>query len=205
MSNGLFDGSNNGLFNGLTNGLFDGEKKLTVLINEPFNGVSSNYTTVNNSTGGITANAAWTLRANGYVYSGSTPYTLKTLNGEGAIITNSDAQGGPVSNVTETILTFKKLDCTNNKGIFISFDGYHRISGGNILAIEVSYDKGITWSRIVRYVNSVTSLTAGLFTRYRTQYIPACGGKQDVRIRLYYRAQWGFYWMVNNFKIIAIN
>jgi hypothetical protein len=70
-------------------------------LSENFNEATNNWTTINNSTGGVPADAAWILRPNGYSY--SSPATIFNSNDNSQFyLSNSDDQGS--SSITSTIL-----------------------------------------------------------------------------------------------------
>jgi hypothetical protein len=92
-----------------------------VAINENFNsGIPGTWTTTNTSTGGTTANAAWTSRANGYSYS-ATAYNSNDASS--FVMSNSDAQG--LGGTTATSLATPIFSLANYTAASLSFYHYY--------------------------------------------------------------------------------
>ncbi|HQE37619.1 MAG TPA: hypothetical protein PL022_11465, partial [Limnochordia bacterium] len=72
----------------------------TIIVSENFNGTTHSFTAINNSTGGTPADAAWTLRPDGYYYSYT---TFHSNDNSQFIMSNSDDQGSGGTTNTELI------------------------------------------------------------------------------------------------------
>lgn len=161
---------------------------------EKFNNTSNNWVAVNNSTGGISANAAWTSRPNGYNYHGS---TFTSNDATRFYLTNSDAQGS--GSVTKTILTSPAIDLTGFSNATLSF--YHHLNyvGGETAVVEVSPD-GATWNTIPggSYTGSVG--TPSNFVNAALN-LDAYAGMSAIYIRFRYEANWDGWWAIDNISI----
>lgn len=161
---------------------------------EKFNATTNNWVAVNNSTGGIPANAAWTQRPNGYIYHGA---TFNSNDATKFYLSNSDAQGS--GSVTKTTFTSPAIDLTGFSSATLSY--YHHLTyvGGETAVVEVSPD-GSTWAAIPggTYTGSVG--TPGNFVNAALN-LDAYAGMPVIYIRFRYEANWDGWWAIDNISI----
>lgn len=169
----------------------------TVIYSENFNGINS-WTTANTSTGGVPANASWTLRTSPYTYSSGTWNTTISSNDASQFyFSNSDAQGSPSLNRTMTYLTSPTINLSGYTSATLSFWHYLRYIGGNKARVEISTDGGTTWGLITAFAASRG--TASSFVNATADLSAYVG--LSVKIRFYYDASWDYGWAVDNINI----
>jgi hypothetical protein len=158
------------------------------ILSQDFNGAVTGWTTVNNSTGGTVANAAWLL----YL---SSP-TFKSNDSTNFILSNSDAQGS--GSQTRTILNAPVINLTNYSSCNLNFWHYFRYNGAPDSAIiEVSIDNA-NWTREAFYVATDGDAVAWLNKNVNLNtYI----GQATVYVRFRFTANWGYYWGIDNVNI----
>jgi len=169
---------------------------------EKFNAATNNWTTINNSTGGLTANSAWTLRNSVYNY--STTYWTFAMSSNDATqfyLTNSDAQGSPGTNRTLTYLVSPSVNLAGLTSATFSFWHYLRYLGGNKAQVQASTDGGVTWS-ILKIFTANTG-TASAFVN-STVDITSLVGYADVKFRFLYDARWSYGWAIDNVKVTGV-
>ncbi|MCF6130237.1 fibronectin type III domain-containing protein [Flavobacterium sp. AS60] len=168
-----------------------------VIYSENFNG-SNSWTTTNTSTGGIPANASWTLRTSPYTYSSGTWNTTISSNDASQFyFTNSDAQGTPSSNRTMTYLTSPTINLSGYTSATLSFWHYLRYIGGNKAWVQVSTDGGATWILVTAFTASRG--TASAFVNATADLSAYVG--LSVMLRFYYDATWDYGWAIDNINI----
>lgn len=149
------------------------------------------WTTVNNSTGGTPANAEWTLRPSGYIYSS---VTYSSNDASQFYMANSDAQGsGGTTNVTLTSPSFSTVDYSS---VSLSYYTYYRQDLASF--VEYSLD-GTSWNTI-----QTLSSTIGTASNFVQQIVnlPAQALNQAVvYIRFQYNGTYGWYWSIDNVVI----
>ncbi|MFH0895242.1 MAG: T9SS type A sorting domain-containing protein, partial [Bacteroidota bacterium] len=168
----------------------DAQATQSILV-EAFNGASNAWTTTNTSTVGTPANAAWTLRADGYVYSGT---TFNSNDNSQLYLTNSDAQGS--GGITATTLESPAFSTIGMSSLAVDFYHYFRYVAGDSAIVEV-YD-GSVWTPATSYVATVGTSTA--FVNANVD-LSAYVGLPVVKVRFRYEATWGYYWAVDNVTI----
>lgn len=169
------------------------------IFNEDFNAATNSWIKTNASTGGIVANAAWTLRTSPYVYSSS--YWNTTISSNDAsqfYFTNSDAQGGPTTNRTLTYLESPSISLAGYTSASLSFYHYLRYIGGTKARVEISIDGGATWNLINSYL--ATQGTASSFVNANFS-LNSYVGNSNVKIRFLFDATWDWGWAIDNVKI----
>lgn len=166
-----------------------------VVFEDDFNGATSNWTTVNNSTGGVNpAISAWTLQA-----SGVTPPTpaISSPDNSQFYISNSDAAGS--GTLTETILTSPAFSTIGVSEANLSFQHFFRqFLESSTAVVEISSD-GTTWTQLSSYTTTVGAATA--FVDVNLILPESFLGLSQVYIRFKYNANWGFYWAIDNVSI----
>ncbi|MBS1742523.1 MAG: fibronectin type III domain-containing protein, partial [Bacteroidetes bacterium] len=162
----------------------------TSLINQNFNG-ANDWTTANASTGGTPASAAWTLRANGYVYSTT---TFNSNDASQFYMSNSDAQGS--SGTTSTTLTSPTVSTVDYSTLSLTFYHYFRYNASPDQAIvEVSTNGGGAWTPVQTYTS--TQGSASGFVQ-ATVNLNSYVGNATVQVRFRYSAPYGYYWAIDN-------
>ena len=165
------------------------------VLTENFNGAAAGWSTVNNSTGGTPANAAWTLRPNGYVYSA---VTYNSNDASQFYMSNSDAQGS--GSVLATQLISPAFSLANYSAASLSFWHYYRdiADTGDSAVVEVSTNGGATWAIAQPY--TATAGSASGFVN-ATVNLNAYAGQSSVTLRFRYRATWDWYWALDNVSV----
>jgi hypothetical protein len=124
--------------------------KPATLLSENFNAATNSWTTTNNSTGGTTATAAWTLRLNGY-------------NPGNAIISNTQSQfylsdsRNQNGTLTRTTLVSPVMNTVGYATLSLNFWHYYRYVGpapSDSAIVEVSTNGGANWTIVASYVAS---------------------------------------------------
>jgi len=164
------------------------------ILTENFNGTAGGWTTLNNSTGGIPANAAWTLRSNGYVYGTN---TFNSNDASQFYMSNSDDQGS--AGTTNTILVSPTINLTGYTAASMTFYHNYRHVTGDQAYVELSTDGGSTWPTQLQTYTSTQGVSNGfvLVTTNLTPYI----GNATVKIRFRYTATFGYWWAIDNINI----
>lgn len=169
------------------------------LISENFNEATNDWTTINNSTlGTAPAAPAWTLRPNGYSYSGTSPATVFNSNDNSQFyLSNSDAQG--TSGITSTILQSPAFSTTGYTSASISFYHYFRRLGANSIP-KVDYStNGTDWTNLKTY--AATAGAPGAFVLDNIALPAGALDKATVYIRFKYDDVWGYFWAIDNVSI----
>lgn len=165
----------------------------TVLLRERFNGSFSNWVTSNTSTGGTPANAAFTLQADNYSYSGN---TFRSNDQSKFYLTNSQAQGS--GGTTNTVLRSPMMSSVGFSSLSLDFFHYFNYrASGDVAKVQVSTNN-TSWTDIATYTSSQGSLTG--FTNAvvnLNSYI----GLPSLYIRFVYTASNDRYWAIDNVSI----
>jgi hypothetical protein len=163
---------------------------VNTILSETFESPNS-WTITNTSTGGTPANAEWTLRPSGYVYS-STAYNSNDLSQ--FYMANSDAQGS--GGITNSNLTSPAFSTLNYSSGTINYYTYYRHDLNSF--VEYSLD-GINWMSV-----QTLSATIGSASNFvlQTVNLPSQAlNQQTVYIRFQYNGNYGWYWAVDNVSI----
>lgn len=163
------------------------------LLSQNFNGATNNWTTVNNSTGGTPANAAWTLRPNGY---DNTNDVFNSNDNSQFYLSDSDAQGS--GSTTATILQSPSFSTVGLSAATLTFHHYNRHFSGQVAVVEASTD-GSNWATLA---GPYTSTQGGPnnFTQV-TANMSAYLNQPTVFIRFKFDSPWGWYWAVDNVTV----
>ncbi|KAF0197149.1 MAG: hypothetical protein FD166_2108 [Bacteroidetes bacterium] len=161
-----------------------------ILMTENFNDATNSWTTINNSSGGTPANAAWTLRPDGYLISST---TFHTNDNSQFYLSNSDASGS--GGTTSTILQSTAVNTTGYTGLTLSFWHYYRYYDGTESGnVEVSTN-GSDWTTEASYSsNQGTSTGFANATVNLDSYI----GNTTLYIRFKYDATYDWWWAIDN-------
>lgn len=170
-----------------------------VIFSENFNGATNNWTTINNSIGGLSSEAAWTLRTSPYSPPGVVwPGAISSNDSSQFYFTDSYAQGGPTSNQTVTYLVSPSINLAGYTSATLTFWQYLRYIGGNRARVQSSIDNGSTW---VTQLTQISSQGApGTFAQ-ATVNLSSLLGNPNVLLRFYYDATYDYGWAVDNVKI----
>jgi hypothetical protein len=164
------------------------------LLTENFNSGTGAFTAINNSTGGTPADAAWTNRANGYVYSTFPAFTGSTGN---FVLTNSDDQGSGGN--TSTILQSPAMNTVGFTTLSLSFSHYFNfyLSAPDSAIVEVS-SNGTTWTKVQHYVTDQGSASA-----FATPVINLNSyvGLTNFYVRFRYFASYDYFWAIDNVSV----
>ncbi len=164
-------------------------------LTENFNAATDNWTKINNSTGGVPANAAWTLRPNGYIYDA---LTFNSNDASQFYLSNSADQGsGSLSN---TILQSPAFSLASYTTVNLSFWHYFKYQGGEEAIVEVSTDGG-TWTALAGGTYTSNQGSSNGFVNANLN-MDAYAGQPIVYIRFRYSngaAVW--YWAIDNVNV----
>jgi YVTN family beta-propeller protein len=171
---------------------YSGGTNSNIVFSENFNTTLTNWTSINNSTGGSVASAAWTLLPNGYSYR----EIFLTPDASGFYMSNSDAQGsGTTTNTITTTQAFSTVGFTNMK---LALSHYYLGWGGQTGKVQLSKD-GITWMDIQTFIES-----RGASSSFLTENIvvpTAFENQASVYLRFQFNSFYGWYWAINDVSI----
>jgi len=165
----------------------------TVLLREKFEGSINNWIKTNNSTGGILANAAWTLQDDLYMYNTN---NYRSNDNTRFYMSNSQAQGAGGS--TSTILRSPVMSTIGFSSLSLDFFHFHdnRASGDNA-KVQISTNN-TTWTDLVTY-----STDQGTRTGFTNAVFPlnAYIGLPTVYIRFVFTASNDRAWAIDNVSV----
>ena len=173
----------------------------TTIFSENFNGPTNNWTTINNSVGGIPTNSSWTLR--------NSPYPAPAPVWANSFISNDNSQfyfsdsysqEGPSTNSTRTYLISPSINLAGYTSATFSFWQFLRYIGGNRARVEASTDGGTTWFTMLTQIAS-QGASNGFVNR--TVDLAPLLGNPNVRLRFYYDASYDYGWAIDNVSITA--
>ncbi len=161
------------------------------LINENFNGATNSWTKINNTTGGIPAEAAWILRPNNYNSGSSYGVNISSNDSSQFYLSDSDLPGS--GSVTETMLQSPAFSTVGLSSASLSFYNYFRYLNGSA-AVEISTD-GTNWTGLTTYTSNQGSSTSFV---QATLDLGGYLAQSTVYIRFKYNSSWGYYWAIDN-------
>jgi hypothetical protein len=162
------------------------------VLSQNFNSATNNWTRTNASTGGTTANAAWTLRASGY-NDGNETFT--TPDASQFYLSNSDAQG--TGGITNTTLVSPAMSTSGMSAATINVSHYYRFnSGTDDRAFVEASTNGTTWTTLTTY--SSTQGAANAFATANINLTASFLNQSTVYIRFRYTGSFDWYWAINN-------
>ncbi|MBK8340482.1 MAG: T9SS type A sorting domain-containing protein [Flavobacteriales bacterium] len=169
------------------------------LLSNNFNSGLNGWSTVNSSTGGTPADAAWTLRPNGYFYnasSGSDP-TFNSNDNTQFLLSNSDDQGS--GGTTATILQSPGFNTEGYTAVSLTYFHYFRFNSGpdDRARVEVSTDNQ-NWT--ILQTHSTTQGTATGFVSTSVN-LNAYVGEEVVYVRFRYSASNDWWWAIDNVTV----
>lgn len=169
------------------------------LLTENFNGANS-WIPGNASTGGSTAAAAWTMRANGYTVSSE---TFNSNDNSQFYMTNSDAQGSS-GTLTSTTLQSPSFSTVGLSSATLTFYQYYRYwNGGESINVDVSTN-GTTWTT---GVYTYTGASLGTSTGFVPQTVNLSSylGQATLYVRFRYSATYDYYWAIDNVSVTGVS
>lgn len=170
-----------------------------VIFSENFNGATNNWTTINNSIGGLSSESSWTLRNSPYTAPGVVwPSAFSSNDASQFYFSDSYAQGGPTSNQTKTYLVSPIINLAGYTTASLTFWQHLRYIGGNRARVESSIDGGTTW---VTQLTQIASQGAANNFVQTTVNLGSLLGNPNVLLRFYYDATYDYGWAVDNVKI----
>jgi hypothetical protein len=165
------------------------------ILSQNFNGVTNDWTTVNNSTGGTPSLANWTLQQSGYVYSFYGPFASN--DNSQFYMTNSDAQG--FGGTTATELKSPVFSTVGFSVANLSF--FHYLNFPTTAVVEYTVDGGTTWASIQSYTNTQGAVAA--FSNVNLALPAAMLNQPTVQLRFRYGGSWDYFWAIDNVSIIG--
>ena len=167
------------------------------VFSENFNGATNSWTTVNNSTGGTPANAAWTLHTDGFVYSS---VTYHSNDNSQFYMTNGDSQGS--GGVSATELISPVINTTGYSTLTLKFWHYFRyIDTDSKAFVEVSTDGGTTWNTTTPAASYTATQGASAAFVQASVDLTSYAGQSNLKIRFRYADTYGWYWCIDNVSL----
>ena len=167
------------------------------ILTADFNSGAGGWTnTTTGSSGGTIANAAWTLRANGYVTDGS---TFNSNDATQFYMTNSDLQGS--GSTTQTTLVSPAFSTVGYTSLSLSFFHFFRDNGSDANdagRVETSTD-GVNWT--VRQTYTGANFGSSSAFAPATLDLSSVAGQASVRIRFRFNATWDWWWAIDNVNL----
>ena len=176
------------------------------VFSENFNSATNSWTTTNTSTSGNTpANAAWTLRPNGYNVSSE---TFNSNDNSQFYMSNSDAQGTTGNPITNTTLTSPAFSTIGLANASLTFYHYFRNVSTDSGRVFVSTN-GTTWTQLTIYSNNASggTGTVGASNAFNlaTISLNAYLNQATVYIRFQYQATFDWYWAIDNINVSGLS
>jgi len=166
-----------------------------VLYAENFNGASNSWTSINNSTGGTPANAAWTLTPDGYVY--SSYGTWHSNDNSQFYLSNSDAIGSIANTMTQLISP--SINTNGYTTLALKFWHYYKYNADSAM-VEISTDNSVSWTTLKTY--KVTQGNISAFVKDSIDLTPYIN-QSNVKIRFNYDDAWGKFWGIDNISLVG--
>eukprot|EP01034_Spumella_vulgaris_P019937 gene19937-25518_t len=152
-------------------------------------------TTVNTSTGTTPANAAWTVRNDGYQNTGGTTvFTFHSPNNSKFIMSNSDAVGSGANVVTQ--LVSPVINTTGYAGLSLTFDHHFKARLTSNGKVDVSTNGGTSWTTVQTYTTTDAGGPAAFAPA--TINLNTYVNNPNFRIRFVYTAGWDWFWAIDN-------
>lgn len=164
-----------------------------IILEEGFNEPTNTWTTINNSTGGIPEDAAWTLQPDGYYTDYSTFHSNDNTQ---FYMSDSDAQG--MGGTTATILQSPAFSTVGYPAVTLDFYHFYKHYSGSTGKVEASLD-GTSWTTLQTFSSSTGS--SSLFVKVSVNLPAPFLGQPSVMVRFKYDGSWAYYWCVDNVKI----
>lgn len=156
--------------------------------------ISGAWTTVNNSTGGTPANAAWTIRPDSYA---AFIYTFNSNDNSNFILSDSDDQGSGSNTNTELISPVYSLEFFTSASISYYYH-YNDFGSTDNAQVEISTDGGTTWETATPLRQYTTDQGDSDNFIQDTIDLAAYLGQTTLQIRFKYTAAWDIFWAIDN-------
>jgi hypothetical protein len=167
-----------------------------ILLSENFNAAANGWKTINNSSGGTPANAAWTLRSSIYTYiDPGFNFTFFSSNDTSQFyLSNSQSQG---AGTTAAILQSPAVNTMGMSAASLTFYHYYRSNGSGTIKTEASTD-GINWTTL-----TTATTTQGAAAGFVLSTVSLNGyvNQPMVYIRFKYDGSNDYYWAIDNVTI----
>jgi hypothetical protein len=160
------------------------------MLNEDFNNILTDWTVINNSTGGDVAAAAWTQYLSGIDFHSNDNSIF--------ILSDSDAQGSGGTTATELISP--SFSTVGFPAATLSFWHYYYHYSGSTARVEISTDGGSSWNptALATYTSTQGSATSWVNVNID---LSAYLNQPSLKIRFRFNASWGYYWGVDNVTV----
>lgn len=159
------------------------------------NALPATWSTVNSSSGGTPADAAWKNRPNAYAF-GETFYSNDATN---FMLTDSYDQAGGTSSTTATELISPSFSLQNFTSATLSFYQYFRFYTNSSAKVEIS-ENGGAYTTLATYTS--TQGTRNNFSEVSIN-LSAYLGKSNLKIRFKYDAKGYYYWAIDNVSVLG--
>jgi hypothetical protein len=169
---------------------------ISTILSQNFNAATNDWTTINNSTGGTPANAAWTLRPDGHTLASYGTY--HSNDNTQFYHTNSDAQGS--GSTASTILRSPSFSTMGYASASVSF--FHHLyepsANSSTGKVEASTD-GTTWVTLQTY--GTTTGAYGTFANANVVLTAPFINQPVVYVRFKFDGNWRYFWAIDNVSI----
>jgi Ig-like domain CHU_C associated/CUB domain len=159
--------------------------------------ISGTWSTVNNSTGGTPANAAWTIRPDSYY---AFIYTFNSNDTSNFILSDSDDQGSGGSTNTELTSPVYSLEFFTSASLSY-YHHYNDFGGTDNARVEISTDGGTTWETATPLRQYTTDQGDSDDFTQDTIDLSAYLGQTTLQIRFKYTAAWDIFWAIDNITL----
>jgi hypothetical protein len=167
---------------------------LTIL-SEDFNGNSDYWLSINESTGGIAAAAAWTQQPDGYLFAGAA--NMHSNDQSAFYISNSYAQGS--GGLTNAVLQSPVFSTVGLSAAALKFyHTYYRRNSDESIKVQISTD-GSNWQDV--YFTNTASPGSYIAFALETLSLADYLDQPYVTIRFVYNAANDYLWAIDNVSI----
>ncbi|MEC5165520.1 streptogramin lyase [Flavobacterium sp. PL11] len=165
-----------------------------IVFHDNFNEANNSWTAINNSTGGTPANAAWTLRPNGYNFGANiffySPSATKIY------MAHSSSQGTDSS--TDVALISTEFSTLGLSSVNLSLthqyaQPYLKYSEARV---QFSVNNGVDWTTIIKFDKHIQT-----FTTNNVNLPSSAINQPHVKIRFQYNASNGIWWVIDEVTI----
>jgi hypothetical protein len=187
-----------------TGGIVTNTLSNQVVFSENFNGTVPGWSVTNG--GASPPQSNWAIATAPFTdASGSATFlNFTTPNGGGFALANPDAGGS--GSTTTTILTSPAFSTVGLTSANLTFEHvFQSWSSDATVRVEVSTDGGTNWVQLVSYlgVNQGTVTANAQATTNASLSLASYLNQADVRIRYNYVSTWGYFWIIDNVRVIG--
>ena len=164
---------------------------LSALLRQDFNGLN-NWGTVNNSSGGVPANAVWTLEPDSFDYSS---VYINSNDYSQFYMSNSAAQGS--GGTTSTMLISPSMNSVGFTTLVLDFFTYFNYVSGATAKVQVSTDS-LVWNTAATYTSTI-----GLNNNFNDEVVDlgAYINQPNLYIRFVFTGSNSGYWAIDNVSV----